>query len=70
MNHAIDKLLVPNEIETSHEVMLHLWADVEQQLAVETSESHVPTHQRASAGSRERRPSEDVTHARARYTFD
>ena len=70
MSHVIDKHVVPYQSETPHAVLLRLWDDVEQMLAVQATESHVPAHQRSSAGSTERRQSEGVTPARVRYAFD
>ena len=70
MSHVIDKHVVSHPSETPHAVILRLWDDVEQMLAVQATEPQVPAHQRSSAGSAERHQSEDVTPARVRYAFD
>jgi hypothetical protein len=56
--------------ETPRALLLRLWDDVEQMLAVQAPESHGPARQRAGAVSTERQPSEGVTTTRVRYAFD
>ena len=70
MSHVSSEHGIPDQGETPHAVMLRLWDDVEQMLAVQTPEPHVPARQRAGAPSTERRQSECVTPSRVRYAFD
>ena len=70
MSHVSIEHRVPDQGETSHAVMLRLWDDVEQMLAVQAPEPHVPARQHANVASTERQQSEGVTPARVRYAFD
>jgi len=70
MSHVAIAPSVMPQGETPHAVMLRLWDDVEQLLAVQTPELPIPSHQRAGAVSTERQPSAGVTPTRVRYAFD
>ncbi len=70
MSHGSIEHGVSKQGETSHAVMLRLWDDVEQMLAVQATEPQVPARQRAGTASTERQPSEGVTPTRVRYAFD
>lgn len=70
MSHVSIEHEVLDQGETPHAVMLRLWDDVEQMLAVQAPEPHVPARPRAGAVSTERRQSEGVTPTRVRYAFD
>ena len=61
---------LPDQGETPSAVMLRLWDDVEQMLAVQAPEPHGLARQRAGAVSSERQPSAGVTPTRVRYAFD
>ena len=70
MSHVSIEHGVPEQGETPHAVMLQLWDDVEQMLAVQAPEPDVLARPRAGAASTDHQQSEGVTPTRVRYAFD
>ena len=70
MSHVSVEHGVLRQSETPKAVMLRLWDEVEQMLAVQAPEPPVPARRSASVPATERQPSQGVMPARVRYAYD
>jgi hypothetical protein len=70
MSHVSVEHEVRIQSETPHAVMLRLWDDVEQMLAVQAPEPPVPARLSAGAPATQRQQSQSETPSRVRYAYD